>query len=921
MKKRQIRRIAAAMCSAMLCSGSALMPVMAEGLKSLAQEDALQTRDVLCGNEDVNRWESEHFQFIWGKNGADSAQITESFLQENATHLEACYAVYMDELGMEPPTQSVNLDLRDGNEYKVNIYLSGTGLAAFPNDDWAYMAYDSGGFAYMFCCVGAMQNSPNPSWVLPHEFGHVLTAHQRGWNENKYVQSWWESIGNWYREQFLYSDYYSQWVTDPAGGTDYFETYMKNLCFTPILGRDNYASWAFLQYLTENPDNLDGYGSDFIKTMMQQGQKDEYPYLEIDRLAGADLKDTLGHYAKRLATLDFRMQERYLARQNALLENGEWNWGEIYTVLDQTGEKGNYIVPTERAPQQFGINIIPLRMTGDTISVTLEGLTDVEGADWRACISVKQADGTTRYSDLFKANETAEMAVSSSDREAYLVVTATPDTDTLIQAGVPWAYSEGEFDENNMPFLSKNRYPYAVTITGAEVQQQRSTGAIMQGSYHANGGGFVAATAHVDDSVYVGKNAKVLGYANVTDNARIDGYAIVSGSASVSGNAIVTGHAVVAENATVKDNAIIGDFGGVMGNAVISENARVLESGLVFNTYTVSGNASVKGVAYCLSKGAAYGQAMADGDYYDDSGRSITSGSVYGWASPDTYVDHRPYTDGQTAGLEFSTDSSAIAADTYSSTYAVAQNQPLWEAERTSAEGVLTFTGDEYLIADSSYAALHDAEYQTSVLLRNEGKQTIFRFGTDGNSMELTAEKGNVTFALGDEEVTAENAYIAGQWIIISISLNGDEVKLTVNNGETVTETASMTSDPVDILSGDAMYRIGEGMDGSMDYFRVFFKDVDEPAYTYTKTEAPSAPKGMIGDLDRNDKINVFDLAYLKKAILYGYDDAVTGVVGDCNGSGTIDIVDAIMMQKYLHGFVQTDGNMNIGKKTELPVT
>ncbi|MDE5563776.1 MAG: hypothetical protein K2I93_01360, partial [Oscillospiraceae bacterium] len=398
------KRIVAATFAAVMCAGNAdIMPAAALELDSIStvqsQAGTLQTRDVWCANEEVSRWESEHFQFIWGKNGTDSAKVTETFLQENAKHMEACWDVYMNELSMEPPTQSVNLALRDGNEYKVNVYISGTGLSPF-TDDWAYMGYDSQGYAFMFCCVAAMQNNPNPSWVLPHEFGHVVTAHQRGWNDNKYVQSWWESIANWYREQFLYSDYYSQWVTDPSSGTDYFETYMKNLCFTPILGRDNYASWTFLQYLTENPDNLDGYGSDFMKTMMQQSMPNEYPYLEIDRLAGADIKDTLGHYAKRLATLDLKNQDRYQARQNELLTRGEWNWNQIYTLLNKDVLKENYYtVPTDRAPQQFGVNIIPLEAEAGQISVKLEGLTDVQGADWRACIAVEGIDGSTRYSD------------------------------------------------------------------------------------------------------------------------------------------------------------------------------------------------------------------------------------------------------------------------------------------------------------------------------------------------------------------------------------------------------------------------------------------------------------------------------------------------------------------------------------------
>lgn len=874
----------------------------AASMGTVIAADALLTRDPWCGNEDVNCWESEHFQFIWGKNGADSSKITQEFLEENARHLEACWDVYMNELAMEPPTQSVELYLRDGNQYKVNFYISGTGLSPF-EDDWAYMGYDNQGYAFMFCCVGAMQNSPTPSWVLPHEFGHVVTGHQRGWNSNKYVQAWWEAIGNWYREQFLYSDYYSQWITSPSSGTDYFETYMKNLCFTPILGRDNYAAWPFLQYLTENPDNLDGYGSDFVKDLMQQSQRDEYPYLEIDRLANADLKDTLGHYAKRMATLDLSRQESYRARQNELLARGEWNWNEICTILENSGKSDNfYTVPTESAPQQMGLNIVPLEVTGNKISITLQGLTDVQGADWRACIAVEQRDGTTRYSDLFKSGETAEMEFDSSrDAAAYLTVTATPDSDTFIKCGVPWAYGEGEFDENNMPFLSKTRYPYGVTIEGAGIQQLQSSGGMMQGSYHSNGGGFVASTAHVDDSVYVGKNAKVLGYATASGNAKIDGYATITGSAKVSGNAVVTGHAVVAESAQVKDNAIIGDYAGVMGRSVISDNARVIESGLVYDNYSVSGNATVKGVAFCMVNGSATGQAMPDGDYYDDSSRTVQAGSMYGWTSPDAYVNSRPYNDGQYASLEFAQDSSKIAADEYTSTYGTVIGEPQWQETRTSGKGVLTFNGkNQYIIADSSYALLHDAEYQTAVLLRDSGKNSIFSFGSDENSISLTAENGSFVLNAGGQQITAENAYAPGEWVVVSASFIGDTASITVN-GNTVA-SGDVTTDPVDVVSEDAKYLIADGMNGSMDFFTVNFKDVNEPEYYYTKKEdIVSVPVEIKGDINGDGEFNVSDVVMLQKWLLAVPDVHLANwKAGDLCEDDRLDVFDLCMMKRML---------------------
>ena len=894
--KRNHKRTAAAICAAVLCASCmGMLPASAAQITPVtavqSQAGELMTRNSHIDLTGVHTYESEHFKFYWGDSGTDSGRVSESFLAENAKHLEACWNVYMNDLSMNPPTESVNPALRDGNHYKVNFYLHNTGLrttdGAEVPADWAYMGYDNQGYAFMFCCVDAMQNSPNPSWVLPHEFGHVVTAHQYGWNENKYVQSWWEAIANWYREQFLYSDYYSQWITDPASGTDYFETYMKNLHFTPILGRDNYASWAFLQYLTENPDGMGNYGSDFVKTLMQEGKRDEYPYAEIERLGGADIKDTLGNYAKRLATLDFKRQQSYQARQNQMLADQPWSWNQIFTVLEESQKgSGYYTVPSERAPQQFGVNIIPLETTGDSISVKLEGLTNVKGADWRACIAVEMQDGSTKYSDLFKAGETMEMAMPQSAGKAYLVVTATPDSDTWQQVGVPWAYGEGEFDENHVPFLSKTRYPYAVTIQGASVQQKYDSG--VRGHAHSNGGGFVADSANVDDSVYVAPDAQVLGFATVSGNARI------------------LGHAVVANGAKVSGNAIIGDSAVVTGSATVDENARVLESAFVTDTYHVTGNATVKGTAFLYAKGTATGQAMPDGDYYDDSGRTVQAGSMYGWTSPDAYVASRPYQDGQVAGLEFDADSSLNAADTYTSTFGTTIGQPTWEAERTSGKGVLTLTADQALIADGSYAALHDAQYQTAVLIREDGD--IFHFGTDTNYLSLTTDNGAFYLNASDgtkfEDFEIKDAYKKGEWVIVEVNIKGDTVSVSINGQTMLTDT--MTIDPVQAVQPGASYLLGGG-GLSMDYFRVNFKAAPTPEYTYSETEEVSdTPEEPIpsetfiyGDINRDGDVDVFDLSLYKRML-------VDGRVGndryDLNMDGKDDLLDLIALQKYIHG-------------------
>ncbi|MBR1823034.1 MAG: hypothetical protein IJ779_02240, partial [Ruminococcus sp.] len=616
--------------------------------------------------------------------------------------------------------------------------------------------------------------------------------------------------------------------------------------------------------------------------------------------------------------LDLAHKKDYTSRLNELLSSHPWNWGEIYTVLERTtADENYYTVPTERAPQQFGLNIVPLSPNDGRFSVSLESLTNVAGADWRACIAVESVNGTTRYSPLFKAGESAEMEFSaSSDNAAYLVVTATPDTDTWQKIGVPWAYGEGEFDENNYPHLSKTRYPYAIRTENVKPAEQPDITAFAKGHAHSNGGGFVADTAKVDSTVYVGKNAAVLGYATVKDNAVIDGHAIVTDSAKVSGNAVINGHAVVAESAVVKDDAIISDFAGVMGNAVISNNARVLESGLVFNDYKVSEGATVKGVAYCLAKGSASGQAMPDGDYYDDSSRAIKGGSVYGWASPDKYVNSRKYNDGQCAALEFSADSSAIAADQYTTTYGAVLGAPTWNEKKTSANGVLTFGGEgQYIIADSSYAALHEAEYQTAVLLRDNKKSEIFSFG-GGKNISLIAENDDISFIADTQKITVKDAYRIGEWVTASVLISGGKAVLTVNNGrETKTAEGDISITPVQTMTEDALYHMG-GFNGSMDYFRVYSKDVPEADYYYTETEdvefIPDDTKDILwGDSNCDGDVSLADAVIIMQSIAnpdkYGVDGSdeqhiteqgqKNGDVSE-NGNGVTNR-DALSIQRY----------------------
>lgn len=854
-------------------------------------------------NKGYNYYESEHFQFIWGNSG-DASKVTQEFLQENSKNFEACWNVYMNDLSMKEPSEAIDEANRDGNKYKTNIYISGTGLEGM-QDDWAYMSYDSGGFAYMFCCVDSMRYNP-PSWVFPHEFGHVMTAHQGGWNNNKYSYAWWEAIGNWYREQYLYSDYSSD---ETGHGTDFFETYMKNLCFTFPCGRDYYASWAFFQYLTENPDNLEGYGADFVKKLLQEGQPDEYPFEQVERLAPADLKETLGLYAAHMAGLDFKKGDAYRARLNELLESGSWNYQQIYTMLEEVSGKANtYAVPTERAPQFAGINIIPIKSEIGERSVVLNAGTNVDGADWRACIVQQNADGSCKYSELFRAGDMVKW--NSTGGTEYLAVIATPDLDKITKFGLPEiGNDDSAFSEVNVPFGSKERYPYSVTFSDGVSMVKRTVNNSPWESYHvhSNGGGLVSDGANVADSVYVGENAKVMGNATVSGNVRIEDYAVVQGSATVQDNAVISGYAIIAENAVVSGNARVDDTASVMGRANVSGNAKVIESACVYGNTKMTDNAVAKGNAFVMTDAVISGQGVVDGDYYDDGSKTVSKGTAYGWVSSQTYVDSRPYTDKLMYAYDFDNESSFSFEDRYNSTYGMNYGAG-WAVNQTSAKGVLTFGENTFAEIDSSVLYTKDIDIQTAFLNRGDG--TVLFFGDDNSHIKLTVDGNNLNVEISldgkTEKLTANDVIYRGKWAKVRLILDGDKGKITVD-GKTVAE-GEITINPDDIASAveNGAYRIGadnndrNGFNGSVDFVRIFSSEAEEPTETYTDGEDVDVSI-LVGDVYSDMKIDSFDLVRIRQLALNSEDmTSKERAAADVNGDGDVSIADAVVMQNYL---------------------
>lgn len=790
----------------------------------------------------VNRATSTHFQLIWGKRD-QTGKVNDTFIQGNLKNLENMWECYVNSLGFSEPGISVYPANR-GKKYKTNVYITRTGLSQH-EEGWAYMSGDRDGFGYIITDPDAMRVAP-PTWVLPHEFGHVVTMHQLGWNDNSYTSAWWETIANWFREQYLYSSYYQYNGTVYAPDTGSVDPFYTTLSLCSPHGRNYYDAWMILQYLHENPDNYPYFGKDFIKKLMQEALPNEYPYDTIKRLApNVSFKDVLGDFAKRIATQDFKQKDLYRKKFNQLTAV-DYNKQLVFTHLRKVSDKPNWWrVPIERAPQQTGINIFSLvpqgTGNGRKVTVTFNGLKDTSrGSDWRACIVVQDNNGNTRYSTLWNSGSNS-VILSNNENTVYLVVTATPD-DVLATS----AFS----DEEQEPYASaptKVRMPYEVQITGAAPAEEKYNTSGQWGHSHSNGGGFVANSATVASTAFVGPNAVVLGRAQVLDNARIEDNAVVQDNAVVSGNAIVSGHALVKENAVVKDNAKVRDFAIMMGATQASGNARVLESSRLSENRKVTDYGVIKGLAWAYGDGIVSGEGIIDGDYADST--NVTKGTVFGWLRGQDYANARPHMPSLYAGYEFNTDNNAFVFEKYGATNGILRGNPTWVSNLQGHQGVLQFNGsNQYVTLENSVSDLKDIEVRSTVFWKGGNQnQRIFNFGSSADKyMYLTPsdENGKVKFVIKNgsnvQTLVGDKSIPVEKWTNVRVVLSGNTGKLYIDNN-VVAENQNMTINPEDLNAPNTNTEsncnyIGRGISsndpyyqGEIDSFYVFFKEGQAP--------------------------------------------------------------------------------------------
>lgn len=525
-------------------------------------------------------YQSDNFVIFWGDLvGTDPANYHDADKRFNprsvADTLEKIYTRFVTELKFVNDAPNTNL-----GKYKIIIVMLGT-----------FTPPERNGFAY----GGSYSNTIGAMWVNPlatkdggalsHELAHSLQMMhhiQDNPNPRGGFQGY-DPAGFFYEG---HANYMRSMMYQRMANTD-VPRWLATRNYHWSSTRHHYANFHLLFHVQEE----DGFA--MTRRLWSESVANEHPLVTLSRLKGlsqSQLNDYLWGYARKQATFDYKVNSRdqISATDNfgrvvrneintIASQNPRFLWKQ-YTILDKVaGATNRYVVNDDWAPQDYGVNVIPLHTTctGDkkTVHVKFKGHTEVNPNHngWRYGFVTSLPDGTiSRYSEMYADNEKEiSFELRQGEKDMFLVVMGAPKQHT----SYPW--------EPGYPKI--RRYPYEVAIENAVPEGYQPAAEFRSrwktnGRVHSNGGGWVANGATVASSVYVSPYA-IVRSGNVSGNVRIEGHAWVEG-ATVSGNVVIKDNACVFRGTYSGDAVVEGN--AFLENCTVSQNARVTDNAFVF---------------------------------------------------------------------------------------------------------------------------------------------------------------------------------------------------------------------------------------------------------------------------------------------------------------------------------------------------
>jgi hypothetical protein len=204
----------------------------------------------------------------------------------------------------------------------------------------------------------------------------------------------------------------------------------------------------------------------------------------------------------------------------------------------------------------------------------------------------------------------------------------------------------------------------------------------------------------------------------------------------------------------------------------------------------------------------------------------------------------------------------------------------------------------------------------------------IFDFGASNNVfMMLTPKSANTGYPYfcittngnaGEQGINGTSAIPTGSWQHLAITKSGTTGILYINKQE-VGRNSSMTLNPSDLGNAANNY-IGRSqwtndpyLSGSVDKFYVYNRALsasevatlgnDVPGGTSAPTPEPT-PAGMMGDTNGNGTVDIVDALMIAQYYVGLNPSGFVVANADVNCSGTIDIVDALLVAQYYVGLI-----------------
>ena len=258
--------------------------------------------------------------------------------------------------------------------------------------------------------------------------------------------AWWETIANFIADTYIATPTCDK--AKSASGLSGGDTLIElkkvigdshQVIVDGTSGSGNYyQAWPFLSYITNNPDSYSGLGKTALLDMIRKYKlnSNETPLHSLERLLSeVTIQKVVGRYWARMAYVDIghvKAQAMFSSQRKSL----------TYANLDSSGN-GKYTVKSARQPRYMGANIIPLKSTGSSVSVTVTA-----NGNYTATLAVK-GSSATRYVEL--VNGSGGVALGNGE-EVSLVVVNTP---SLVL-----------YDPFSIPVDVNKGLSYSVQITG-----------------------------------------------------------------------------------------------------------------------------------------------------------------------------------------------------------------------------------------------------------------------------------------------------------------------------------------------------------------------------------------------------------------------------------------------------------------------